>query len=152
MAPLEPSVLASLRSGKQTTLELWGVGLQLNDASQLASALKANGTLTALEIGGNKALGDPGVSTLAPGLREVRALRVLGLDGVAMGDTGGKELAAALRAGLPLTCLKLQHNCLSEATALAIAAAMHSAAEENEQRKLPLRTLLLHLNMSLIHL
>ena len=76
-----------------------------------------------------------GVRALAPGLREC-GLSVLGLGGSSVGDIGG-EIAAALRGGAKLTTLKLQHNTLTDASAVELADAARSAR---------VRTLLLQRN------
>ena len=110
MAPLDSSVLADLRAGQLSTLELWGVGLHASDASHLGAALKSNGTLTVLELGGNKSLGDSGLHAVAPGLREARSLQTLGLDGIGLTDASGKELAAVLMTGLGLGAARPSHR------------------------------------------
>ena len=95
--PINADHLTALRTGRLASLEAWGSSLKPEDAATLANALKANGTLTTLDLGGNASLGDAGIRSLAPGLREARALSTLGLDGVGLGDGGGREVAAALR-------------------------------------------------------
>ena len=146
--PITADQLTALRTGRLASLEAWGSSLKPEDAATLANALKANGTLTTLDLGGNASLGDAGIRSLAPGLREARALSTLGLDGVGLGDGGGREVAAALRSNcLPaLACLRLQHNSLTDATAVALADAVVTAAEAVKPRRAQLRKLLLHHN------
>lgn len=129
-------ILTSLRADELSSLELCGVGLQPSDVALISTAIRGNRKLTALELGGNPQLGDAGVRALAPGLREC-GLSVLGLDGSSVGDIGGKEIAAALRGGAKLTTLKLQHNTLTDASAVELADAARSAR---------VRTLLLQRN------
>ena len=63
--PINADQLTALRTGRLASLEAWGSSLKPEDAATLANALKANGTLTTLDLGGNASLGDAGIRSLA---------------------------------------------------------------------------------------
>ena len=73
---------------------------------------------------------------LVKSLRTATALEVLSLDSVGLGDSGASELAALLRSGRStLRTLKLQHNGLSNLTAMRLASALQACGTLDRGRR-----------------
>mmetsp|Transcript_10761 Transcript_10761/g.31854 ORF Transcript_10761/g.31854 Transcript_10761/m.31854 type:complete len:194 (-) Transcript_10761:310-891(-) len=110
-------------------------GLDPEDATKLADALRQNETVTDLILWDNR-IGPIGAGTIAKALTS--SLQVLDLGGCGIGDLGASYLASALEKNSTLQELYLQDNDIGDAGAKSIARALRTNTT--------LRTLYLHVN------
>ncbi|XP_059818709.1 NACHT, LRR and PYD domains-containing protein 3-like isoform X1 [Hypanus sabinus] len=109
-------VSAALRNPecKIQKLELDGVGLTDSGAKNLSNDLIINGSLTDLDLSGNK-LGDSGVKLLSAALGNAECkIQKLLLRDVGLRDSGAEDLVSTLRTNTSLTELSLGSNSLTD--------------------------------------
>jgi len=92
------------------------------DVGLVAEALKANSTVTVLNLFSNR-FGDQGATSLAEALKVNSTLTVVNLHGNGIGDQGATALAEALIVNVTLTKLNLRNNLIGHQGATALAEA-----------------------------
>jgi Ran GTPase-activating protein (RanGAP) involved in mRNA processing and transport/serine/threonine protein kinase len=100
------------------------MGLDANDASALADALKVNTTLTSLYVSSGNDIGVEGVKALADALKVNTTLTCLSASGNDIDDEGAMALAAALKVNTTLTSLDATGNKIGANGAKALANAL----------------------------
>jgi len=102
----------ALRANTHLT-ELYASGHELDQASvsAIASAVGANQTLRTLCLG-NSTFGEEGTTELAQGIASSASLQQLDLESKCVGPEGAAAVCRALQAGLGLTTLLLARNPL----------------------------------------
>jgi len=108
-----------------TELLIYDYGIGANAMMGLASALRANTTLTKLDLGYNE-IGAVGAQHIAEALKVNATVTELDMCHNEFGPEGAKHLADALAANATLTNLNVLKNDLTEAGACALVAVANS--------------------------
>ena len=106
-----------------TSLNLGGNFVGEDGASSLSKALKANSSLTNLNLSQNS-IGDDGASSLSKALKANFSLTSLNLSATSIGDAGASSLSKALKANSSLANLNLSINSIGDAGASSLSKAL----------------------------
>ena len=106
-----------------TSLNLGGNFVGEDGASSLSKALKANSSLTNLNLSLNS-IGDDGASSLSKALKANSSLTSLNLSSTSIGDAGASSLSKALKANSSLANLNLSINSIGDAGASSLSKAL----------------------------
>jgi hypothetical protein len=109
--------------GEKTSVFLVGEGLNDDDASALADALKGNKSVTKFSIYGNK-IGAEGASALAGALKVNMSVTKINLRRNCIGDEGASALADALKVNRSVTAIDLCDNRIGNDGVSALADAL----------------------------
>ncbi|OAQ25001.1 RNI-like protein [Linnemannia elongata AG-77] len=105
-----------------TTLDLGDNSVGDNGAQALSEALKTNSTLTTLNLLYNS-IGSNGAVALSKALKTNSTLTTLNLGGYLIGDNGAQALSEALKTNSTLTTLNLLYNSIGDNGARALSEA-----------------------------
>ena len=119
-------VVAVLRGGTATELDLAGKRIGDVGVAMLAKVLPQCTALTKLDLG-NNGITDAGASTLVSVLPDCKALQHLGLSRNQIGDSGAKAVSKALSNCETLTELSLSRNQIGDAGSVALTSALPQA-------------------------
>ena len=119
-----PSLSKALKANfSLTSLNLKGNSVGEDGASSLSKALKANSSLTDLNLSHNR-IGDAGASFLSQALKANSSLTDLNLSINSIGDAGASSLSKALKANFSMTDLNLSCNRIGNAGASSLSKAL----------------------------